>query len=136
MIPGARRIPLVWLLLPAFLSGCLEEPVRQLVVRNDTDRSLAVQVLALAAPGPLGTPAPLLDPADPGLAAEGFVFLAPGQEAARDAPSPGDGVAVVIYVDRGVPDGTYAFSDTQTWPERDLRDAAGRVRIVSYRRVG
>jgi hypothetical protein len=131
-----RRAGVALALWVTVLSGCVDDPVRQLVVRNDTDRSLAFQALAPAELATLGAPVPLLDPASPGFAGSGFMVLAPGAETALDAPSPGDGVALVIYVDRLVADGTYAFSDTPAWTEKELRDSDGRVRIVSYRQVG
>jgi len=124
------------ILLLLALTGCLDDPVRQLVVRNDTDRSLAFEVLAISELATRGAPVPRLDPAAPGFAASGFVVLVPGAETNLDAPSPGQGVALVVYVDRLVPDGTYAFSDTPVWSEAELRDSRGRVRIVSYRQVG
>lgn len=117
------------------LAGCTNDPVATLTVRNDTDRVLAALVEALPALRLAGPPQDVIDPGEPTLLAAGLLVLDPGEAASLDHPAPGDGVGVTVWVDREL-DGTFAFSGVEEFPEDDLRDADGRIRLVSYRRPG
>lgn len=118
------------------LAGCMTDPVSRVTVRNDTDRALAFEVHAIPELATLGAPLNPIHPYDPTFAATGITVLDPGAESTVDAPQPGAGVALVVWVDRQVPDGAFVLSDVVQFPDDVLHGSDGLARLVSYRDPG